>query len=120
MRQIIAGVPALVLAACIFTAAAATAEIAAIAAGSGPYLAVSQFPGGRELMRIHLDGEPGFSLSFIHSVSQTRVVDLYQVRGRDIVQTAERFKAHGAGLPSAAEEPRWILSEIVDRVAVPL
>lgn len=93
----IAGVLALVPAACGSPASAETGACK-------PYVAVSRFPDGGELARLVLD-RAGFSLSFIHSVSKTRVVDLYQVRGRDIVQTAERFRAHGAGLPSGADEP---------------
>ena len=98
MRSLLAGVPALLLAACIFTAAPA--------AGSQPlFLAVTQFPDGQELARMALQGEDGFSLSFIHSVSNTRVKDIYQIRSGSIVQVAERFKTHGAGLPTSPEEP---------------
>ncbi len=98
MRPCLAGVLALVLAACIFAAP--------LNAGClNRYLAVAQFPVGGELARIDLDKETLFSLSFIHSVSKTRVVDIYQVREGNIVQTAERFRAHGAGLPSNIDEP---------------
>lgn len=93
-----AGVPAVLLAACIFISAAAAGE-------GGRCLAVSQFPEGRELMRAGLGGEQKFSLSFIHSVSRTPVEDIYRVTGNRIIQTEERFMAHGAGLPSHPEEP---------------
>ncbi|MCG8568434.1 MAG: DUF1850 domain-containing protein [Desulfobacterales bacterium] len=46
-----------------------------------------------------------FTLSFIHSVSLTRVVDFYEIRGGRILQTKEVFQAHGAGLPTSPEEP---------------
>ena len=46
-----------------------------------------------------------FTLSFIHSVSLTRVKDIYQIRGGKILQTQEIFQAHGAGLPTSPEEP---------------
>ena len=74
-------------------------------------LAVSRFPEGTELMRVGIDGEKGFSLTFIHSVSLTEVVDCYDIRGGRIVQTAEYFSAHGAGLPSQADEPGGIAWE---------
>ena len=57
-----------------------------------------------------------FSLSFIHSVSLTPVEDLYQIEtdaqaAYRIVQTAERFIAHGQGLPSMEGEPDAIAFE---------
>lgn len=98
MKGLNTGVPALVLAACIFLAAAQSA------AGRSA-LVISQFPRGSELLRLDSGGEKGFSLSFIHSVSGTPVRDDYLFdRGR-IVQVAERFMAHGAGLPSHPDEP---------------
>ena len=43
------------------------------------------------------------------------------VRDQAVDVLAHRVAAHArAGLASGAEEPRWIVSEIVDRVAVPL
>jgi len=53
--------------------------------------------------------EPAFSLTFIHSVSQTPVEDVYVLEGGgaewNIVQTAEHFTTHGQGLPSMEGEP---------------
>ncbi len=96
MRRFAAGVLAILLAACVSTAAVGEKS-------ASSYLVVTQFPEGRELARWELGG--GFSLSFIHSVSKTRVVDVYAVRNNRIVQTAEHFRAHGAGLPSHPNEP---------------
>ena len=78
---------------------------------ASPSISVSRFPEGTELMRMGIDGENGFSLTFIHSVSLTRVVDCYDIRDGRIVQTAEYFSAHGAGLPSQADEPGGIAWE---------
>ena len=89
------------LAACILLAAVTSV------AGQGA-LVVSQFPEGRELLRLNPAGKNGFSLSFIHSVSNTPVIDEYVIEQGNIVQTAERFMAHGAGLPSRADEPGGI------------
>ncbi len=79
--------------------------VAALAAGQ---MVISTFPGNDILLRVPLGSGQKFSLSFIHSVSKTRVIDLYDVRGTDIVQTREYFSAHGAGLPSSPDEPGGI------------
>jgi len=71
-------------------------------------LVITQFPDQNELGRYALGPDKGFSLTFIHSVSKTRVIDIYEVRKERIIQTEEIFKAHGAGLPSSPEEPGGI------------
>jgi hypothetical protein len=71
-------------------------------------LVVTQFPDQRELGRYRLGSDQTFSLSFIHSVSKTRVIDVYEIRAGKIIQTKEFFKAHGAGLPSSTMEPGGI------------
>ncbi len=68
-------------------------------------LVITQFPEQNVLAKYPLNDNDSFSLSFIHSVSYTRVVDVYEVRNGSIVQTSEIFETHGAGLPSNAEEP---------------
>ncbi len=105
MKRMAAGLPVFLAAACI-----CIVSFSLTAGTLGPKLMVSQFPGGKDLHQINLDKEKGFSLSFIHSVSQTRVTDIYRIEGDRIIQTAERFRAHGAGLPSQTDEPgvtRW-------------
>ncbi|MBL4613851.1 MAG: DUF1850 domain-containing protein [Magnetovibrio sp.] len=57
-----------------------------------------------------------FALSFIHSVSLTPVHDQYRLLNDDqggyrILQTEERFYAHGQGLPSMYGEPDAIAFE---------
>lgn len=54
------------------------------------------------LARYSPDRSGVFSLSFVHSVSLTPVVDVYEIRPAGIHQVAEIFEAHGAGLPSFA------------------
>ena len=71
-------------------------------------IVITQFPKQRQLGRFPLGPEKSFSLSFIHSVSKTRVTDLYEFRKGQIIQTKEIFRAHGAGLPSSPEEPGGI------------
>lgn len=68
-------------------------------------LGIRRFPSGQLLARVRLPEEGHFSLSFIHSVSETPVHDDYRLLEGRIVQTAERFQAHGAGLPSSIDEP---------------
>ena len=59
---------------------------------------------GGELARHTLAPNGLFELSFIHSVSKTPVVDRYRATDQGIVQTAEIFQTHGAGLPSIAND----------------
>ena len=57
---------------------------------------------GRVLARLPLGEAGAFALTFVHSVSRTPVRDEYRLVSGRIVQTAEIFQAHGAGLPSFA------------------
>lgn len=57
-----------------------------------------------EVARLPLGPDRRFDLSFIHSVSRTPVTDSYHVVDGEIVQTREVFVAHGAGLPSIADD----------------
>jgi hypothetical protein len=63
--------------------------------------------------------DPQFALSFIHSVSLTPVHDQYRLLNSDnggyrILQTEERFIAHGQGLPSNANEPNAVAFEHIN------
>ncbi len=82
----------LVLAACFSPEAGAAAR--------GTCVVVRQFPAEHELGRYPLGDQQKFALTFIHSVSKTPVRDEYRIEGNEIIQTAEIFEAHGAGLPS--------------------
>lgn len=77
-------------------------------------LVITQFPEQNELARYSLNYNDTFSLSFIHSVSNTRVIDVYEVRKGRIVQIREVFKTHGAGLPSNSEEPGGLSWEMTE------
>ncbi len=97
MRGLLAGVLAVLLAACSI-----------FGNRSDPVhqcLAISRFPSQLTLGHYPLPEDGVFSLSFIHSVSHTPVRDHYQAIDCRIVQTAETFQAHGAGLPSGTDEP---------------
>lgn len=71
----------------------------------GVWLCLTETRGtGVAIARLPLGDPATFELSFIHSVSRTPVRDLYRVEDGQIVQTAEIFLAHGAGLPSIADD----------------
>lgn len=67
-------------------------------------LVIRQFPAQNTLARYCLPGDGFFSLSFIHSVSQTPVRDDYRIEKDRIVQVAATFQTHEAGLPSLEHE----------------
>ncbi|MDK3016578.1 DUF1850 domain-containing protein [Pseudodonghicola flavimaris] len=78
--------------------------MASAGAGAG-WLCLTETRGeGREIARLPLGPDGTFDLSFIHSVSRTPVTDSYRVEEGRIVQTRETFMAHGAGLPSIAND----------------
>lgn len=68
-------------------------------------LNIENFYKKNQIKTIELEKNNFFALSFIHSVSNTPVVDFYSIdKNNAITQTAERFEHHGAGLPSNALE----------------
>jgi len=97
MRWTAAGVLALVLAACI--------HFDGHSVKGGHCVVIRQFPSERVLAKYPQPKDGRFILSFIHSVSGTPVQDEYRIVVDRIVQTAERYQAHGAGLPSGTDEP---------------
>ncbi|MEB8387686.1 DUF1850 domain-containing protein [Rhodobacteraceae bacterium KMM 6894] len=77
---------------------------ASLPALAAPSVCLNSYPENR-LLRSYPTGPDGlFSLGFIHSVSKTPVLDTYEIRSGQIVQTSEIFLAHGAGLPSMGDE----------------
>ncbi|AXI44037.1 DUF1850 domain-containing protein [Sulfitobacter sp. SK011] len=74
------------------------------AARSDPSLCLNSHPSNEIVKTYPLDPGGTFALGFIHSVSRTPVVDTYEIAAGQIIQTAEIFKAHGAGLPSTTNE----------------
>lgn len=88
-----------------FMAAVETANAADTTMTKIPHcLKITDFRTQKSLGRWQLT-EPYFALSFIHSVSETPVVDYYTIdKQNNIIQTSERFEHHGAGLPSNVSE----------------
>jgi hypothetical protein len=67
-------------------------------------LVIRQFPARTALARYCMPADGSFSLSFVHSVSLTPVRDDYRIEAGQIVQVAETFQTHEAGLPSLEQE----------------
>jgi hypothetical protein len=82
----------------------AVLAILSLPAYAAPSLCLKTHPENVAVGVYPLDPEGRFSLGFIHSVSRTPVVDTYRIDTGGIIQTSEIFLAHGAGLPSGADE----------------
>ena len=96
-RYLGAGVLVILLAAC--------SSLATDEDSSAKCMVVRQYPSLHELGRYPLGSLRTFALTFIHSVSKTPVRDEYDINDSNIVQTAELFETHGAGLPSDIQDP---------------
>ncbi|RVV98399.1 DUF1850 domain-containing protein [Mesobaculum littorinae] len=93
------------LGAAVLAAAPFVFQAPAQAGDAGPWICLTQTRGtGAEVARYPLGPAAEFRLSFIHSVSRTPVTDHYRVEAGRIIQTSEVFEAHGAGLPSIADD----------------
>ncbi len=74
------------------------------AAGDAACLLLASHPDGAPLARIALPAaDPAFSVTYVHSVTRTPVVERYRADGDAIVQTEIRFVQHGPGLPTEAD-----------------
>lgn len=83
---------------------AALAPGLAAAALDSACLSLSANPGGEALLRFGLPGgDPAFTITYVHSVTRTPVVESYRIEGDAIVQTQIRFAQHGPGLPTQAD-----------------
>jgi hypothetical protein len=71
---------------------------------SAAQLCLTAARGEVTLARFETGPEDEFRLSFVHSVSLTPVTDVYRLTPTGILQTAEIFEAHGAGLPSFSDD----------------
>lgn len=77
-------------------------------------LCILKFPQMEPLGTLNLSEDNRFSLSFLHSVSLTSVVDVYRVDRDEIIQVSETFSQHGAGLPSQSSDvgaTGWVHSD---------
>ena len=81
-----------------------------VAAALGPCVAdagclmLASHPDGAPLARLALPGNAAaFSITYVHSVTRTPVVERYHIDGNEIVQTGIEFEQHGPGLPTEAD-----------------
>ena len=72
-------------------------------------LGLTSHPDGAPLSALALAaGEPGFTVTYLHSVTRTPVDERYRIDGNAIVQTEIRFEQHGPGLPTEADaDSQW-------------
>ncbi|MEO8486423.1 MAG: DUF1850 domain-containing protein [Betaproteobacteria bacterium] len=78
--------------------------MAAAPPASAECLLLTAHPDGRVLGQIGVrPANPTFTITIVHSVTRTPVVERYRVDGASIVQTAIVFSQHGPGLPTEAD-----------------
>ena len=72
--------------------------------GDAACLLLSAYPDGAPLAHIALPADdPAFTVTYVHSVTRTPVVERYRADGDTIVETEIRFVQHGPGLPTEAD-----------------
>ena len=86
--------------------------IATAAHGTPPAaacVAVIGYPEEIALASVPLSvADPGFTITYVHSVTRTPVVETYVASPHGFVQTSIRFEQHGPGLPTeAGAGERW-------------
>jgi hypothetical protein len=80
--------------------------MALVVSGSaqGACLALTSHPDGEGLSLIALPAEDAsFTITYVHSVTRTPVLERYAISGSEIVETEMRFEQHGPGLPTEAD-----------------
>jgi len=67
-------------------------------------LALTSHPDGAGLSQIALpEDDTSFTITYVHSVTRTPVLERYAISGSEIVETEMRFEQHGPGLPTQAD-----------------
>ena len=81
-----------------------------VAAGGGAgaadaaCIALAAHPEGSVLAQFDVPaGGPTFTVTYVHSVTRSPVIERYRIDGDAIVQTEIRFVQHGPGLPTEAD-----------------
>ncbi|SSC13831.1 conserved protein of unknown function [Mesotoga infera] len=64
---------------------------------------------GEEITSFIMEDNGYFSISFVHSVNQSPIEEVYQVRKNHIYLVSSRFKSFGAGV--AVEIPEGLIFE---------
>jgi hypothetical protein len=110
------GLFACVAAAAVLAAAAAAWLLGALGDIGGPELVVREARGSRVLLRLLVAPRERFTLSYLHSLSRTRVSGVFEVAaGGDLVVRETSFGTFGPGLPELREGDRWEIRDGVIR-----
>lgn len=80
------------------------ATLAVVFLSAGRRLVLTDRQSGEEYAAFSVEEGDTFSIEFIHSVNQTPVVDMYEIRGRDFYVTQTRYYGFGAGVQTEIEE----------------
>lgn len=67
-------------------------------------LVLTDLHSGKEYAAFPLGEDGQFSIEFIHSVNQSPVTDVYQVRGQDFYVIETRYYSFGAGVQTQLEK----------------
>jgi hypothetical protein len=82
----------------------------------GEYLLLSNEQTGKVLFSASVSDGETFSVSYVHSVNKSPVIEYYQIQDAEIHLTALRFCAFGAGMPTHPEEGQVMRIEDGDMV----
>lgn len=72
---------------------------------------LSHAESGAELLRLYMSEGAEFSITFIHSVNQSPVTEIYHIEQNQIVLAALEFESFGAGMPTYLQ-PQQILRHL--------
>ncbi|MBR6801132.1 MAG: DUF1850 domain-containing protein [Eubacteriaceae bacterium] len=77
--------------------------VAALLLVSPTYLVLKNTDTGEIYEKWKLSEISTFEVEFIHSVNKTPVADIYEIRQKEIILSATRYRGFGAGVPTAIE-----------------
>ena len=92
-----------IIASAVFTAFAVIFLIYTARIDTGSYLRLENAECGRLLLRLPVQSEDTFTVSYIHSVNQSPVREIFELPGGRIVLSALEFYTFGAGIPAEIE-----------------
>lgn len=98
------------------TLSAAAALLAIFHIFAQPRLVLTDTDTGAVFLRLPLEGDGRFSVTFIHSVNQSPVIETYEIRGSDIYVVECRFYNFGAGMQT--EYPEGVTYSYADDGAI--
>ena len=82
-----------------------TAALLFPALANAACLTLGSHPDNAPLLQVALPADdPSFTITYLHSVTRTPVMERYAIAGSEIVETETRFEQHGPGLPTEADK----------------